>query len=89
MKHAIDGMICWDLPDDHPWEPTLRPLVTLLEAGGYEVVQVKEKFGEPRVYIETKDGAPVAPQALPDDLRAAYETAIAACPTIHYHRNEG
>lgn len=81
MREMIDGMICWDLPEGHPWEPFLRPLVEQLEAAGYDVVQVKDKFGYPRVYFEM-DGAMTHEGALPPDLKAAWDAAFAACKPL-------
>lgn len=64
----------WGFPGDG-WEPLIRRLSEKLEPLGVRAVQVKEKFGGLRFYID--NGSPEAYQA----IREAEEESLQTCET--------
>jgi hypothetical protein len=86
--------MCDGFPGDG-WEPIIRRLSAKLEPiareTGLRAVQVKEKFGDLRVYVRGADGERVLPDAIAETVHAAIGAAIkeasricqqcgAACP---------
>jgi hypothetical protein len=71
--------MCDGFPGDG-WEPIIRRLSEKLEPiareTGLRAVQVKEKFGELRVYVRGADGARVLPVAISRTVRAAIGAAV-------------
>ena len=74
-----DTRMCWGFPGDG-WEPLIRRMSAKLEPiareTGLYAVQVKEKFGELRVYVRGADDARKLPATISEAVHAAISAAM-------------